>query len=271
MGEDKGKKFNQGKTMHDLVPAFAQEQYAKVLTHGAEKYGPNNWRLGMQWSKIIAAIKRHLLAIESGEDYDNGPGGTGLLHAAHLMCEAGFLTEYYKIFPQGDNRQLWHLKNYRIGLDIDDVLANFCPAFCDKFDLPIPKYWNFDRSIGDKFAQLDEQFWTNLPVKTHPDQVPFEPVCYITSRSIKKAWTESWLDKNGFAAVPVYQVGIDGSKVEIAAQQKLDIFVDDRFSNFVELTNAGIFTYLFDAPHNTRYEVGHRRIKSLSDIVNRFV
>lgn len=33
-----GKRFNKGKTRHDLAPAFAQEQYAKVLTMGAEKY-----------------------------------------------------------------------------------------------------------------------------------------------------------------------------------------------------------------------------------------
>ena len=32
-----GLTFNEGKTRHDLVPAFAQEQYAKVLTKGAEK------------------------------------------------------------------------------------------------------------------------------------------------------------------------------------------------------------------------------------------
>lgn len=36
--EDRGLRYNEGKTRHDLVPAFAQEQYAKVLTKGAEKY-----------------------------------------------------------------------------------------------------------------------------------------------------------------------------------------------------------------------------------------
>lgn len=36
--EDKGLRFNHGKTRHDLVPVFAQEQYARVLTKGSEKY-----------------------------------------------------------------------------------------------------------------------------------------------------------------------------------------------------------------------------------------
>lgn len=96
-----GKRFNQGKTRYDLVPAFAQEQYAQVLTKGAEKYGDSNWRKGMRWSIILASLERHLAAIKKGEDYDEE---TGLYHSAHIMCNAGFLTEYYKIHPQGDDR-----------------------------------------------------------------------------------------------------------------------------------------------------------------------
>lgn len=253
--------------MHELAPPFAQEQYAKVLTFGAKKYSPHNWERGMKWSRIIGAIKRHTLAIERGEDYDQE---TGLLHSAHLMCEAGFLTEYYKIFPHGDDRENEIMRGYRIGLDIDDVLSDFCPAFCKRYGLEEPKFWMFDRDIAKKFDELaqDREFWTSLPVKTAPDSLPFEPVCYITSRKIPKEWTEEWIDRNGFARVPVYQVGIDGSKVEVAQKARLDIFVDDRFENFAELTNAGIFTYLFDAPHNRRYDVGHRRIYSLKDIFN---
>ena len=49
-----GKRFNSGKTRHDLAPTFAQDQYAKVLTMGADKYGDHNWRNGMAWSKVIA-------------------------------------------------------------------------------------------------------------------------------------------------------------------------------------------------------------------------
>ena len=35
---EKGQRFNEGKTRHDLAPAYAQEQYAKVLTLGSIKY-----------------------------------------------------------------------------------------------------------------------------------------------------------------------------------------------------------------------------------------
>ncbi len=36
--------------------------------------------------------------------------------------------------------------------------------------------------------------------------------------------------------------------------------------NFRDLNNAGIFTYLFDCKHNQRYDVGAKRIYSLSEI-----
>lgn len=263
---DKGLRFNTGKTRHDLVPAYAQEQYARVLTKGAEKYAERNWELGMKWSKIIASLKRHTLAIERGEDYDPE---TGILHSAHIMCNAAFLTEYYKIYPQGDDRPNWYLQGHRVGLDIDDVLSDFCPHFCRRFNLKEPHFWNFDRSIADKFNEImtDKEFWLSIPIKIGPESIKFEPACYITSRSIPRAWTEEWLDKNGFAAVKVYQVGVDGSKVACAKAAGIDYFIDDRFENFVELNRAGVFTYLYDAPHNQRYNVGHRRIYSINDIV----
>ena len=99
------------------------------------------------------------------------------------------------------------------------------------------------------------------------DDINFEPHCYITSRSIPKEWTEEWIDKNGFPTMPVYSVGFGESKVEVAKKSGIDIFVDDRYENFVELNNGGICTYLFDAPHNQRYDVGYKRIKSLKELI----
>ncbi len=99
--KDKGLRLNAGKTRHDLAPAFAQEQYAKVLTAGSLKYAERNWELGMRWSKVISSLERHIQAIKRGEDFDLE---TGILHSAHVMCNAAFLTEYYKIYPEGDDR-----------------------------------------------------------------------------------------------------------------------------------------------------------------------
>lgn len=42
---------------------------------------------------------------------------------------------------------------------------------------------------------------------------------------------------------------------------------DVTFENFVELNNAGICCFLFDALHNRKYQVGYKRIKSLNELV----
>jgi hypothetical protein len=39
-----GKKYDAGKPMMELIPPHAEIELAKVLTFGAEKYGPENWR-----------------------------------------------------------------------------------------------------------------------------------------------------------------------------------------------------------------------------------
>jgi hypothetical protein len=268
--KEEGLRFNEGKTRHDLVPAFAQEQYARVLTAGANKYADRNWEKGMDWSTVLASMKRHILAFERGEDYDSE---TGLLHMAHVMCNAGFLTEYYKIYPQGDNRPHAYLNTPKIGLDIDEVLCNWLGTWMKHWDIKdVPTSWYFDREIGDRFKQMKEDgtlddFYSNLPPLLKPEDIPFEPHCYITSRPVSKEITEAWLDKHGFPTKPVYSVGVGQSKVDVAKEAGIDIFVDDSFSNFEALNNGGVCCYLYDTPHNERYEVGHKRIKSLKELM----
>lgn len=99
--EIEGKRFNSGKTRYDLVPVYSHEQYAKVLTMGAEKYGDNNWRLGMSWNSVLASLERHLYSFKNGEDTDPE---SGLHHMAHCAANCMFLIEYSKIYPQGDDR-----------------------------------------------------------------------------------------------------------------------------------------------------------------------
>ncbi len=121
MATGQAKRYNAGKPRYDLIPTFAQEQYAKALTMGANKYGEHNWRKGMPWSSVIASLERHLEAIKRGEDYDKE---SGLLHTAHIMCNAGFLSEYYKIYPQGDDRLHHYLSTPRVCLDADIIVPS---------------------------------------------------------------------------------------------------------------------------------------------------
>lgn len=264
--KEEGLRYNKGKIRFDLAPTYAQEQYAKVLTMGAEKYEPHNWERGMAWSKVIASLKRHIAYFESGEDFDKE---SGLLHMAHAMCNCAFLLEYYKIFPQGDDRQHRYLKRPKIGLDVDEVIADWVGHWTKYHGQVTPEFWNFDKDIGAKFDALkdDKEFWLSIPSKIDPKELPFEPHCYITSRTVPTEWTEEWIQNNGFPTMPVYTVGRNNSKVEVAKQSGIDIFVDDRYDNFVELNRAGICCFLLDAPHNQRYDVGFKRIQSLRELV----
>lgn len=269
MKKDEGLRFNTGKTRHDLVPSYAQEQYARVLTKGSEKYAERNWERGMAWSKVLASLERHLQAIKRGEDHDPE---TGLLHSAHVMCNAAFLTEYYKIYPEGDDRPHKYLNSKKIGLDIDEVLAAWTPAWCKHWNIEQPTSWYFDRNILKKFDQMKEDgtlddFYLSLDVITSPEDIPFEPHCYVTSRPVSTEVTEEWLNRKGYPHRPVITVGLNQSKVDVIKGSGIDIFVDDRFDNFVELNKAGICCYLFDAPHNQRYDVGYKRIKSLKELL----
>lgn len=98
------KRYNEGKPRYDLIPALAQEELAKVLTVGAEKYGIDNWRKGMSWNKVLASLERHLYAFKRGEDRDLE---TGILHSAHIQANAAFLTEYFYTFPDLDDRFMY--------------------------------------------------------------------------------------------------------------------------------------------------------------------
>ena len=258
-----GLRYNQGKLRFDLVPPFAQEKYVSILTSGAKKYGDRNWERGMAWTKVIASAKRHLHAIEMGEDVDPE---SGELHSAHAMCNLAFLTEYYKIFPQGDDR--YRPPPRRIGLDIDEVVANFTKAYAKKYNIELPNSWWFDPQIMDRLGDLakNKDFWMNIEPLFHPDELNFEPICYITHRVIPTEWTVEWLQKNKFPNAPVITVDNRDDKVKKAKEQKLDVFVDDNIETFHEMNQNGIMCYLFDAKHNQRFRVGHRRLMSIKDL-----
>lgn len=263
--DHQGVRHNKGKIRYDLEPPFAQQEYIKVLTKGAEKYAERNWEKGLSWMQVYSSLRRHLEAFKQGEDLDPE---SGLHHMAHVMCNAAFILEYYKIYPQGDDRPKYR---YKIGIDIDEVLADYVSHYMKKYNIKNrPSFWNFDSEMKTRMNDLknDKDFWLSIPVKTNPDDIPFEPTCYITSRPIEThKYTEEWLIKNGFAAAPLYTVGCGNSKVQTAKDANLDWFIDDSYKNFMELNDAGICCFLFDAPHNKKYNVGHRRIDSLTKLM----
>jgi hypothetical protein len=89
--KSEGLKFDDDKPRWDLLPLNPIEDIVKVLTFGATKYGPNNWR-GVENAKerYFAALLRHIVAYRKGEYKDPE---TGLPHIAHALCNLVFLHE----------------------------------------------------------------------------------------------------------------------------------------------------------------------------------
>ncbi|MFO7862698.1 MAG: hypothetical protein R6U85_01740, partial [Salinivirgaceae bacterium] len=92
----------------------------------------------------------------------------------------------------------------KIGLDIDGVLADFTLAWNKVYPeiTTAPNSWYLDRKIGERFEQMRmndtlDDFYLNIPALIKPEEIPFEPHCYITSRPVTRQITEEWFDING--------------------------------------------------------------------------
>ncbi len=98
---DTAVKFDAEKLRFELISDVAEAGLAQVLTFGAKKYAADNWRKGMEWRRVIGALKRHLHAFSCGEDIDPE---SGLPHIDHAMCCVMFLSEYQKLQLGTDDR-----------------------------------------------------------------------------------------------------------------------------------------------------------------------
>lgn len=245
---------------YDLIPPQGITEVSKIFTKKLEKHGINDWKYGISWTKVLSTLKKHLTEFEKGNDFDED----NLLQIAHVAEEALILCEYYKIYPQGDDRLLGNISAPRVSLDIDDVCLDFKPAFEQRFNIKLNNYWDGSYLMGSLLDKVkdDKDFWVNLPVKNLPT---FNPTCYITSRSISVDWTKECLEKNGFPCAPVYCVPFNESKVDLLKNNNINIHIDDKVQNYQEAITAGIFCYLMDAPHNQWFNVPqHRRIYDLN-------
>lgn len=110
MANEVAVKFDQGKLRYDLIPPDALEAEAEVYTIGAHKYGDNNYLKGMNWSRVIAALQRHLKAWEKGEIHDPVDGQ---FHLASVSWCAKTLFMYQKYGLGTDDRLINVLKELK--------------------------------------------------------------------------------------------------------------------------------------------------------------
>ncbi len=91
LAEKVGSKHDQGKPLYNLIPVHAEAELVDVLTFGATKYAPNQWRnVPDATERYTAAAMRHMAAYRMGDTHDEE---SGKHHLAHAMCCLAFIIE----------------------------------------------------------------------------------------------------------------------------------------------------------------------------------
>ncbi len=100
-----GFKADAGKSRVDLIPADVLLELGELYGMGAAKYSDDNWRLGMDYKRVYAALLRHLYKWWEGEELDQVDGQHHL--ASVLWC--GMTLYHYQLHPdkytEFDSRQ----------------------------------------------------------------------------------------------------------------------------------------------------------------------
>lgn len=96
-----GAEKDQSLVRMDLVPDLPMIALGALYGYGANKYAPNNWRLGYDWSLSMAALERHWRKWKLGEDIDPV---SGMHHLASVIFHAMALIEYRYTHPEKDDR-----------------------------------------------------------------------------------------------------------------------------------------------------------------------
>lgn len=92
ISDDVGVKYDNDKPQWSLVPFKAMTQVVDVLTFGARKYAPDNWKkVPDARRRYIDAAFRHMSIYVSGEKNDKE---TGKSHLAHAICCLLFLIAF---------------------------------------------------------------------------------------------------------------------------------------------------------------------------------
>ena len=96
-----GRKFDGGKLQYGLLPPLALKATVEILTFGAEKYEPDNWKhVPDSKRRYFDAMQRHMWAWKEGEQNDPESGKN---HLAHALCCLMFLYEHDIMYSVDDN------------------------------------------------------------------------------------------------------------------------------------------------------------------------
>ena len=138
-------------------------------------------------------------------------------------------------------------KEIRIGLDIDECLADFMGSYLNKFKSQKNPLKNEIISRNVHNLRYDKEFWENLPKLRNID---FVPELYCTKRVNRKEYTRNWLSKNEFPIRPIYQMYHQQGNKANMIKGLVDVFVDDSPFNVYKCLESCVPALLLDTEYN---------------------
>ena len=101
LASDPGDKYDNGKVRYDLIPPEPINELGRLYTLGAQKYDDWNWAKGISYSRLYAALNRHLYSWWTGEEIDEE---MGVNHLISVLWNTIALYEMAKNHPEMDDR-----------------------------------------------------------------------------------------------------------------------------------------------------------------------
>jgi hypothetical protein len=90
-----GVKYDGDKIQMELLPLRELREVARVLTYGAKKYAPDNWKkVSNAKERYTGALLRHLTEYREGNMFDHETHPDPLRHIAQVACNALFLLYF---------------------------------------------------------------------------------------------------------------------------------------------------------------------------------
>lgn len=171
-----GLRKNDGKTRYDLIPTSLLKGTADVFEFGMRKYLAWNWCRGMNFSKVIASMKRHLAAIETGEDNDPE---THLRHVSHIICNCLMLEHYMN---QGwaslDDRPKIYFSDVQPGdHGVDQEELNPTPFVVPDMYKQVKK---IDQKLQDHTTKVGHPYPMNEAAASEPNDKPVKFHSYLS-------------------------------------------------------------------------------------------